>query len=77
MSIASKVLPVVALAAALSPLVAHARTSPRPGQALYSLAKIHDYSALVHRSSRVSTVPTIAGSLDGTIDQPTTIYSGP
>jgi hypothetical protein len=69
MSIASKLLPALALAIALSPVAAQARRTPQPGPAQYYLAPLHHQDAL--KSSYVDKV--MVGS--ATIDRPSPYYS--
>ena len=61
MSITSKILPALALAIALSPLAAQARSDRQPGPAQVQLAPLHQD-------------PVTASS--ATIDNPMTIYAG-
>ena len=61
MSISLKILPSIALAVALSPLAAQARSDHPPGPAKYYVATLHHDHVMT-------------GS--ATIDQPRTIYSG-
>ena len=62
MSISSKILTAVALAVALSPLAAQARSDHPPGPAQYYLAPLNHQDQVMTGSA--------------TIDNPTTIYSG-
>jgi hypothetical protein len=61
MSISLKILPALALAVALSPLAAQARSDHPPGPAQYYLAPLH------HDPVKTDSATT---------DNPTTIYSG-
>ena len=61
MSISLKILLVLSLAVALSPLAAQARGDHQPGLAQYYVAPLHED-------------PVMTGS--ATIDNPTTIYGG-
>jgi hypothetical protein len=71
MSFSPKILPALALAFALSPLAAQARSDRNPGPAQYYLAPLHNDSA-VQKPVRVSEVTPS----NATIDNPTTVYSG-
>jgi hypothetical protein len=71
MSFSSKILPALALAVALSPLAAQARSNPQPGPAQYELAPLHNNQA-EQKLMRVSKVTPSSA----TIDSPSTIYGG-
>ena len=69
MSITSKLLPVLAVAAALSPLAAYARNNPQPGPAQYYLAPLHHHAA----QPNIHADRVMVGS--ATIDRPSPFYT--
>jgi hypothetical protein len=69
MSIASKFLPAIALAAALSPLAAHAQSAPRLGSAQVYMAPPH------HQATQANIRADEVAVGSATIDSPAPIYS--
>jgi hypothetical protein len=72
MSFSLKILPALALAVALSPVAAQARSAGPAPQLKYYLAPIGTDHATPNNKIRISEV--MPGS--ATIDQPTVVYSG-
>jgi hypothetical protein len=67
MSIASKLLPAIVVAAALSPLAAYAHSNPQPGPTQYLLHH-QDAQKYAHADEVIPGCPTI--------DSPSPIYGG-